>query len=38
MDARTTLTDAAELAARSPVRFPGESPEYRAALCGSTAT
>jgi len=31
MDARPTLTPAAELAARSPVRFPNESPEYRAA-------
>ena len=31
MDARVTLTPAAELAARGPVRFPGESPEYRAA-------
>lgn len=32
MDARTeTLTPAAELAARSPVRFPNESAEYRAA-------
>ena len=31
MDARVTLTPAAELAARSPVRFPNESAEYRAA-------
>lgn len=32
MDAKTeTLTPAAELAARSPVRFPNESAEYRAA-------
>jgi len=31
MDARPTLTPAADLAARSPVRFPNESPEYRAA-------
>jgi predicted dithiol-disulfide oxidoreductase (DUF899 family) len=31
MDARATLTPAAELAARGPVRFPNESPEYRAA-------
>jgi predicted dithiol-disulfide oxidoreductase (DUF899 family) len=32
MDARTeSLTSAAELAARSPIRFPNESAEYRAA-------
>src|SRR4051812_34731684 len=31
MDARPNLPSAAELAARGPVRFPNESPEYRAA-------
>ncbi len=31
MDARSALIPAAELAARSPVRFPNESPDYRAA-------